>query len=283
MRDLPPITSPDFHRLTDYFGVWCFEPLRFDAMWALIRETDLAAHIAEQAAAQQPRGSNADLIPVKGGKSVAMLPVRGMMMKGQSSLGGTSTVQLRRDIRQAANDPNVSGILLNIDSPGGTAAGMADLVVDVRAASRKKPVWSQIEDLGASAAYQLAAASDAIYANSTDAAVGSIGTMMVVYDYSKAFDASGIKAYKFATGPLKGAGATGTELTQEQRDHFQTLIDSLQESFDQVVKTGRGLNASQLTAVKTGGVFLAKDAKQLGLIDGIRSLDSTLSALAAAS
>jgi signal peptide peptidase SppA len=269
---------PAFARLSDYFGPWAYEPERFLAQWELIRSTDMARHMATSSPS---RNSNIEMISGRGGKSVAVIKILGTLMKSQSSFGGTSTVQLRRDIRQAAADPNVSGILLAIDSPGGTVAGTADLAADVRAARKQKPVWAHIDDLGASAAYWVASQTDAIYANSPTALVGSIGTLMTVYDVSVAAEREGVKALVFATGPLKGAGAPGSVVTDEQRAYFQGLVDDAQTAFDSAVRGGRGMNATQLTAVRTGAVFPASKAVDLKLIDGIRSLEKTVEALAA--
>lgn len=277
MRDFV-LGVPHFRRLDEYLGVWCHEPERFQAQWMFIRGTDLAAHMA---AGPPPRGVSLELVPGTGDKSIAVLKATGTLMKQQPSMGGTSTIQLRRDIRQAAADQSVSAILLAIDSPGGTVAGLADLAADVRAARKKKPVWAHIDDLGASAAYHLASQADAIYANSADALVGSIGTMAVVYDQSGLAEREGVKALLFATGPLKGAGTPGTVVTEEQRAYYQGLVDGMQKSFDHAVRVGRGMTRPQLDAVKTGGVFLAAEAKQLGLIDGIRPIGATLAALAA--
>lgn len=270
---------PYFARLSDYWGIWAYEPDRFLAQWETIARVDLAAHMA---APPPPRAVTVMTESGRGGKSIARVVARGTMMKGQSSFGGTSTVQLRRDIRNAASDPNVSGILLDIDSPGGTVAGTADLAAEVRAARRKKPVWAHIDDLGASAAYWVASQADQVFANDKTALVGSIGTLMTVYDFSGAAEKDGVKALVFATGPLKGAGAKGAPVSEDQRAYFQKLVDDSQASFDSAVRSGRGMTADQLASVRTGGVFTASEARDLKLIDGIRSIDRTLEALAQA-
>jgi len=270
---------PAFPRLHEYFGLWAYEPEAFFAQWSLFRATDLTRHAAAPAPG---RSSTMTMEPGKNGQSVAVIGVGGTLMKQQSSMGGTSTIQLRRDIRTAANDPTVSGILLAIDSPGGAVAGMMSLAADVNAARRKKPLWAGIDDLGASAAYWLASQADAVYASSPTALVGSIGTIMTVYDVSKAAEAEGVKPLVFATGPLKGAGTPGTEITQEQRDYFQGLIDDTQQHFDAAVRKGRNLSAADLAKVRSGGVFPAAVAKDLKLIDGIQPLEKTLADLASA-
>lgn len=271
-----------FARLDEFFGAWAMEPERFLAQYRLVLGSDLIAHARQQAAAPQPRSPNVELVPGKGGKSVAVVRVLGTLMKQSSSFGGTSTIQLRRDVRTAAADPNVSAILLAIDSPGGTVAGTADLANEVRQARKSKPVWAHIDDLGASAAYWVASQADAVYANTPTALVGSIGTIQTVYDLSAAAEREGVKTLVFATGPLKGAGVPGSEVTEEQRAYFQDLVDDAQAQFDAAVRAGRGMTAAQLAAVRTGGVFPAGKAVGLKLIDGVRGLDRTIDALASA-
>lgn len=277
MRDA--LEVPTFHRLDEYAGVWLLEPHRFAGLWSGLGRIDWAAHLA---AAQPARTTAATLEPGKNKKSVAVIRVGGLLMKQQSSLGGTSTVQLRRDVRQAAANPDVSGILLAIDSPGGSAAGTADFAADVKAAARQKPVWAHVEDLGASAAYWVASQADQVFASNNTTQVGSIGTFQTIYDLSGAAEKEGVKVLHFATGPLKGAGAPGTAVSDEQREYFQGLVDAIQENFDAAVRSGRGMSAAQLAAVRSGAVFPAKAALELKLIDGIQSFDRTLAALASA-
>lgn len=276
---LAVVNPPPAARMADYWGCWAYEPGRFFAQWEVVRGMNLAEHMA---APPMPRNPTMLTEPGAGGRSVARVVMRGTLMKGTSSFGGTSTVQLRRDIRQAAADPNVSGILLDIDSPGGTVAGTADLANEVKAARKRKPVWAHIDDLGASAAYWVASQADQVFANDKTALVGSIGTLMTVYDYSGQAEKEGVRPNVFATGPLKGAGTPGSPVSEEQRAYFQKLVDDSQASFDAAVRSGRGMTAAQLAAVRTGGVFTASEALDLKLIDGIRSVDRTLEALARA-
>lgn len=276
-RDL--LNVPTFRRLDEYFGLWMMEPERFLATWRMAKATDFTTHMA---AAPAQRPSNVQMEPTRNGKSVAVIHATGMLMKQQSSMGGTSTVQLRRDVRSAAADPNVSGILMAWDSPGGTSAGTSDLASEIRAARRRKPVWSQVNDLGASAAYWGASQSDMIFASNPTTMVGSIGTYSVVYDESGAAESQGIKTLVFSTGPLKGAGVPGAAISDEQKAAYQKLVDDMQVHFDAAVKSGRGMNQSQLSAVRSGAVWLAEEAKSLKLIDGVQSMDKTLADLAAA-
>jgi signal peptide peptidase SppA len=272
------LTVPPFRRIDEYCGLWHYEATRFVALWNTVAAADLPRHMS----GPPPKPvSTIEILPVKGGRGVAVVKALGTLMKQQPSFGGTSTIQLRRDIRSAAANPDVGGILLAIDSPGGTVAGTADLAADVRAARRQKPVWAFIDDLGASAAYHVASQAGKIYANAPDALVGSIGTLWTVYDLSRAAEKEGVRPRVFATGPLKGAGVPGTEITEEQAAYFQRIVDQTQAHFDRAVRSGRGMSAAELAAVRSGGVWLAEEAVGLKLIDGIQSIDRVVAALAA--
>ena len=271
---------PAFARVTDYVGVWAIEQLAANALLAHAKNIDLRQHVAD--ASTQPKAelrSTAEMMPDGRGKSVAVIRVQGTLMKASSSLGGTGTVQMRRDIRKAAADADTSAIMLVIDSPGGTVAGTSDLSDEVRAATKKKPVYAFVQDLCASAAYWVASQADKIYANSDTAMIGSIGTFMSLMDMSKYAEKEGIEAVVFATGTLKGAGTPGTAVTEEQRGHFQSIVDQSQKSFDAAVKQGRGMTDKQMSAVRPGGVFLAQEAISNGLIDGVQPFESALSEL----
>lgn len=276
-----PISVPHFPRLSEYVGVWAMERSAFLQAAEIIRRMDLPKHVAETAPPALRSGIEKQTVK---GKQIAVIKMTGSLMKQQSSLdgGSTSTVQLRRDIRNAAADPDIAGILLAVDSPGGTVAGTDDLATDIRNAGKEKPVWCHVDDLCASAAYWCASQCDKIYANSVTALVGSIGTLMTVYDMSGMAEKEGIKALVFATGSLKGAGTPGSEITDEQIEYYQGIVSGTQLSFDSAVRKGRSLTDKQLEAVRSGAIYTADDALERKLIDGIQSIDATLSALATA-
>lgn len=271
---------PRFPRATDYAGCWAIEPQAGAALWARAQRTNLAAHVAE--AASPKLRADYQVTTAPNGERVAVVYLIGTLMKAQSSMGsGTSTVQARREIRKAAADPDVSAILLAIDSPGGTVSGTADLAEEVKQAAGKKPLWAYCDDLCASAAFWVASQAERVFANNGTAMVGSIGTLAVVYDLSAMAEAEGVKPLVFGTGPLKGAGTPGAPVTEEQQAYFRALVNDSQTSFDAAVRRGRGLSEKKLAEAKTGGVFLAADAQARGLIDGIAGFDSVVAQLAA--
>lgn len=278
--DLRPIVEvPHFPRATDYAGVWAIEPGAGAALWDLARRMDLKAHVA---AAESPKLKNEQQSVPVGRQSIAVVMLTGVLMKSVSSMDdGTSTVAARREIRKAAADPSIDGIMIAIDSPGGSVSGTADLAAEVKAAAGRKPVYAFADDCCASAAYWIASQCDQVFANTDTALVGSIGTLMVLYDLSGAAAEAGIKTLVFGTGPLKGTGTPGAAVSDEQQAYITGLVEDAQVHFDAAVKKGRGMTDSQLEKVKSGGVFSAGQAQSLKLIDGIQSFDQSMQDLAA--
>lgn len=247
-----------------YFGSWLIEPRWFAGMVQLFNTGQLPrVKFAEHVEVEE----ESDRV-LQGPNGTAIIPLQGHLMKSESSFGGTATVQARRDIRQAAADPAVSGIMLFIDSPGGTAEGTFELSEEVRKARETKPVRAHIEDLGASAAFFVASQADRITANRM-ALVGSIGTIGVLVDSSGAAEKEGLQVHVISTGEFKGAGVPGTKVTDRQLAVFQEEVDDLNSEFLDAVSRGRGLTGARLAAVATGRTWIASRAEALGLIDDV--------------
>lgn len=212
--------------------------------------------------------------------SVALLSLAGPMSKGggPSLSDACSTVALRRQVRQASADADVSAILLTVDSPGGEVAGTADLAGDVWKAAQGKPLYAYIEDFGASAAYWVASQANAVYANPS-ALVGSIGIYMVVPDTSDMAAKEGVKVHVVRAGDHKGTGVLGAPITDDHLTHFQGIVNDLNRQFLAAVKTGRGLDLTQNVAPANGQVYVGAKARAAGLVDGITSRDNVLAKL----
>lgn len=259
---------------SNHMGIWAIEP-------TFMRQ----AVSAIKAGTWQPRfdaaaGPGGDDRKPYGmvAPGVARVPLAGPLMKGWSKYGGTSTVWARRALRMANADPDVSEIVLHVESPGGTVAGTAELADTV--AMSDKPVTAHIDDLGASAAYWVSSGAREVSANRT-AEVGSIGTLVVVEDSSKAAEMAGVEVHVLSTGEFKGAFAPGAPVTDEHLEYLQARVDSLNGHFLAAVTRGRGLNGPSLDAVSDGRVFGAEESRSMGLIDAVRSFDETVALLSA--
>lgn len=214
---------------------------------------------------------------------VAVVNLTGPMMKTDNWLTrwleGTSMQAAGQAIGSATSDKSVRSIVLNVDSPGGMVDGIAELVDTIAAATKAKRTVAQVSGIAASAAYWAASQAGTINAGRIDQ-IGSIGTVLPLYDFSKAFAKEGVEAVPIESGPFKSAGMMGTEITKEQRAHFQSLVDSYFADFTKAVSTGRGMSAGDVRKLADGRMFMAKDAKASGLIDRIQTLDQTLASLA---
>lgn len=272
-------------RLDQYFGPWLIEPTRGMAMWQHARTMNLAQHVANYSAAPKSYLSffgeagpmSRDQVASTDGKVIAIVDIAGTMMKSVPSMeDGVSTIRIRQEIRSAALNNKIGGLINRFDSPGGTVSGTSDLAGDIQFAVTQKPTWGFGEDMVASAALWCFTQCGLCFANAATAHIGSIGTVLGLYDYSANAAMEGIKALVFSTGPLKGAGFPGSEITDEQRAYFQAIVDEIQPTFSQAVAMGRKLTLTHVNALATGGIFSAPKAKELGLIDGIQSFDETL-------
>ena len=269
--------------LDQYAGTWAIEERAFAILSQKLSSFDIAGHL-NSAPVQALRNGRAydpiqDKVTVSDG--VGIVSIGGVLMKQQTSMsGGTSTVLARRAIRMLAAEPDVKSIVLHIDSPGGTSAGTMQLGDEVRLARKSKPVYSYIEDLGASAAYWVASQAQEIVANEP-AKVGSIGTYLVVHDLSKAAEMEGIKVHVIRAGDFKGQGVPGTELTEANLADLQRTVDGVNEFFLQAVSSGRGLSMEKVRELADGRVHFAKDAKGMGLIDSVETFDDFLGRLKA--
>jgi signal peptide peptidase SppA len=193
---------------------------------------------------------------------------------------GTSTVQTRADIRAAVNDDRVRGILLHVDSPGGTVAGTDDLADDISAANKRKPVHAYIEDLGASAAYYLASQAGRVSINKSGE-VGSIGVYGVVFDMTERAERLGITVHVIKAGQYKAAGYPGTPITDEQLAEWQTLVDADYDMFVRAVARGRQVGVKVVREWADGRTFKSKTAVDMGLVDSVQTVDAAIAELRA--
>lgn len=263
--------------ISNYMGVWAMEEIRFSALLEQVQSTELQSHII----GARGNADAADFSYPMLGENIALVDVQGTMTKRGSSFGGGGTVAMREQLRRATRDPVVEGIMLRIESPGGAVSGTAELAQAIADASAVKPVHAYIEDLGASAAYWAASQTQFVSANKM-ASVGSIGTYMVVADYTRAYENAGIKVHVISTGPFKGAGVPGSQLTEEQLAYFREEVAKINEHFLDAVKKGRRMTRAQVDSLATGRTWLASEAQANGLIDSVESFDAAVQRLSQA-
>ena len=258
-----------------HFGLWAIETTWFlEAVTAV--KKGLLKPQARDGDGSEPSGPKLTVTP----QGIALISLEGMMLKGRSSFGGASTLDTRRLLRQAASRDDVQGVLMVIDSPGGSASGTAELGDEVERTRASKPVHVYVDDLAASAAYWVASQADHI-SSGRMGSVGSIGVVAALVDSSKAMEERGIEVLVFSTGPHKGAGTPGAPITEEQRAEFQARVERTNEHFIEAVSKGRGVTEETVSVWADGRVFDARRALKMGMIDSIGTLEEAMDKLLA--
>lgn len=213
-----------------------------------------------------------DRSPMRYAGDIAVIDVQGLLTKRRGMVqwyyGNFSTQEIAAALAEAVGSPNVSGVMLRIDSPGGTVDGLAELTDAVWAARKAKPVMAVVNGLAASAAYRVASQAHAIVAGRGDL-IGSVGTISVMYDMSRMAEKDGVEAVVFSTGFMKGAGVPGAPITDEQRAELQRVVDRMQQDFEADLRRGRGMTEAQVRKIATGQIWQAEDAIGLRLIDRV--------------
>lgn len=222
--------------------------------------------------------------PLQVKDGLAIISIKGVLTKNpgffQMLFGGTSTAMATRAVQAAGADPDVKSVLLEIDGPGGSTDGLAELGDAVWELRQKKRVIAQVCGMAASAHYYVASQAHQIYAHRMDM-IGSIGTKIILLDASKAFKEEGLETVVIDTGEFKSAGALGTEITEAQRADFQRVVDAFFDDFVNMIARGRGMSKAKVREAADGRMFLPDEAQGMGLINGVRTLDETVARLTA--
>lgn len=218
-------------------------------------------------------------IPGNSGSMIAIVPVWGAL--SPDGYWGTSLDDLARTVTLLDNNPNVSKILLNVTSPGGTVTGTpeaADAIRAVRDRGETK-IIALANGMMASAAMWIGAAAEEVVITPSGEA-GSIGVFAAYTDWSKAYEQAGVKVNIMRT-PRKKALFSGVEpMTDEMRQHVETRIAQSYEKFKRAMASNRGIRIDQVESKFGGGEMLrAEDAVEAGLVDRIGTLDQTIARL----
>ncbi|MDE7371841.1 MAG: S49 family peptidase [Desulfovibrio sp.] len=240
---------------------------------ALYRESVPALAGIQKPEALVPPAGEGGWAPYEEQDGIAIISVSGVIERAArfSCFSGSRLSVGQNEIEgalcAALADASVSGILLSLDSPGGTAAGTKELADAIAAAAKVKPCAAYADGLCASAAYWLASATGRVFAPVT-AQVGSIGVVAVLMDWSKAAESAGIVCNVLASGRWKAAGSPYKSLTDEERALFQGQLEQLHSIFKADVRARMGVTAPD-EAWAEGQTMLAQDALALGLVTEI--------------
>jgi len=216
--------------------------------------------------------------------SVAVLPVFGVLANRANLLsdisGGSSIEQLSAAYDKLVADDTVGAIVLDIESPGGSAAGTMEWADKIYQARGIKPTIAVANAESASGSYWIgSAANEFVIVPSGE--VGSVGAFAVHLDKSGANEAMGFKYTYISYGEHKTEGNPDSPLSDTALEHIQEHINTIGQRFEKAVAKYRGVNVA--TVRKTfgqGQMFMAEQALERKMVDRIDTLENTIARLA---
>jgi protease-4 len=179
------------------------------------------------------------------------------------------------EIQEYADDSSVRAIVLRVDSPGGAVAPSQEIHAEVKRVVADKKVVVSMGSVAASGGYYIAAPSTKIVAN-PGTITGSIGVIMEIPNLEGLMDKVGIKTTVIKSGKYKDMASALRELTPEERRLLQGVMDDVHEQFIQAVAEGRGMTFEDVAKLSDGRIFSGRQAKELGLVDELGSLEDAI-------
>ena len=198
---------------------------------------------------------------------------------GNISLSGSDDDQYNHNlymkyVDELEKSKNNKAILLYVNSPGGTVYESDELYLKLMEYKEKtkRPVYAYFGSQACSGAYYISMAADKIYTN-RNTWTGSIGVIVSLTNYKKLYDKLGIKEIDITSGKNKSMGSGGLDLTDEQYDILQSLVDEAYDQFAGIVSEGRGIDIATVKKIADGRIYSAKQAKEKKLVDEIGTED----------
>lgn len=208
----------------------------------------------------------------------AIIPIQGVIAKKMNLFaqisGGVSTQLVGGDIKEALDDDSIKGILLDIDSPGGTVDGTQELADIVFAGREKKPIVAYSDGMIVSGAYWIGSAADRLYISGDTINIGSIGVVTRHTDYSEYEKKLGVKTTEIYAGKYKRIASKYEPLSKDGKQYIQDQVDYLYSIFVDQVAKNRGVSSEKvLKDMADGKIYIGKQAITVGLVDGVSTLD----------
>ncbi len=206
-----------------------------------------------------------------GGGKIAIINIEGAIVGGRGGFGilgpQSGADDIAKQIKHAGEDPSVEAIILRINSPGGSAAASQELHKEIcKARENDKIVVASMSDVATSGGYYVACAADKIVAN-PGTITGSIGAIFSQLQYSELLEEYGIKANVIKSGKYKDIGSPLRNMTEEERQILQEMVDDIYIQFVRAVAEGRDMNESEVLELADGRILTGRQAKELGLVD----------------
>lgn len=174
---------------------------------------------------------------------------------------------------QAAEDPHIKGVVLRVDSGGGTATAGEEMCGYVK--EFEKPIVVSSASMNASAAYEISSQADYIFTAKTTA-IGSIGTALEITDLSGLLDKLGISIDTVTSSDSKDSSYGYRPLSEDERTYYQDMVNAINDTFIENVAEGRGMTEDEVRELATGLTFTGMEAVENGLADEIGTREDAI-------
>lgn len=215
-------------------------------------------------------------------KKIAVLDVDGVIQDTNSAesffqSAGYNHQGFMKKLEYIKEDDTVKGIILKVNSPGGgvvESAEIHDKLVEIQQET-KKPVYVSMGSMAASGGYYISAGAKKIFA-SEETLTGSLGVIMQGINYEGLADKYGVDFVTIKSGQYKDIMSPTRQMTEDERQILQSMIDNSYEGFVKVISEGRNMSTDQVKEIADGRIYDGRQAKELNLIDGFGYLDDVI-------
>lgn len=180
-----------------------------------------------------------------------------------------------KKIRELEKNPQVQGIVLRINSPGGAAAPSQEIFSELKRVNQHKTVYASIASVAASGGYYVAIGAEKIYAN-PGSLTGSIGVIMQTFNVEQLMNRLGVQVETIKSGKNKDIGSAFRSMSDSERKLLETVLEDTHGQFIAAVQKRRLMDSAALSNLVDGRFFTGKQALQYGLIDGLASFRGTV-------
>ncbi|WOV88586.1 signal peptide peptidase SppA [Sporosarcina oncorhynchi] len=215
---------------------------------------------------------------------IAVLSLNGVIQDtGAGSLFGAvgyNHQMFMSQLYDVLEDPSVKGVVLSVDTPGGGVLESSDIYDTIRAIQIEKeiPIYVSMGGMAASGGYYVSAPAEKIFVH-PETITGSIGVIMESINYAKLADKVGIDFNTIKTGPYKDMMSSSREMTKEERNMLQEMINDSYDRFVDIIAEGRHMTTAQVKKVADGRVMNGRQAIEAGLADDFGKIGDVIDAI----
>jgi protease IV len=213
-----------------------------------------------------------DVSTLSKGPHTAMVDVKGIIVSG----GEADAESIIKSLKNAVKDPNTKGIVLRVNSPGGSpvqSSYVYEAIRELKNTHPTLPIYAVVEDLCASGCYFIASAADKIFVNQSSI-VGSIGVVMNGFGFTDTMKSLGVERRLYTAGEHKGFLDPFSNVKPAEKAHVQGMLNDIHTEFIKSVKSGRGERLAENPDLFSGLVWAGSESIELGLTDAIGDVRS---------